>query len=223
MKPLIISIVVCLCLSSGFSQSKPYLTSGAEFIFSFANIDQAGNPGNTNLRFAPFINLQCMVNKDISEKFGLFSGLAIRNVGYRMDGYKDPSDNLLYKKTFRSYNLGIPIGFKVGNLNSMFLYGGYEFELGMIYKEKTYEDGDKIDKITGWFSSRQNLDQHSLLVGIQFPYGANLKFKYYLSEFHNQNYTNTAGLKPYAGLQSHVFYFSLSFFLFKDTAFYIYH
>jgi len=55
------------------------------------------------------------------------------------------------------------------------------------------------------------------MAGIQFPYGANLKFKYYLSEFHNQDYMNGAGVKPYAGLSSHVYYFSLSFFLFKNT------
>jgi len=44
------------------------------------------------------------------------------------------------------------------------------FSFGNI--EKTYEDGDKVNKITGWFRSRQNVWQSSLMVGVQFPYGA---------------------------------------------------
>ena len=86
----------------------------------------------------------------------------------------------------------------------------------MAYKEKTYEGGDKIDKITGWFSNREELFQHGFFAGIQFPYGANLKFKYYLSEFHNRDYTNNAGIKPYGALKTNIYYFSLSFFLFKN-------
>ena len=116
----------------------------------------------------------------MDENFGLWNGLAVRNVGYIISDYTDPSDNLSYKKKFRSYNLGIPLGIKIGNLDRIFFYGGYEIELAMAYKEKTYENGDRINKITGWFSNRQELFQHGFLAGIQFPYGANLKFKYYL-------------------------------------------
>jgi hypothetical protein len=223
MKNFISTSLLSLCLVvSGFSQSKPYFTSGAEFIFAFGNIDQSGAKGNSLLRFTPVINLQAMINKDVSEKFGLFSGLAVRSVGYRMDDYKNPEDNLLYKKMFRSYNFGIPVGFKFGNLDKFFLYAGYEGEVGITYKEKTFDGGDKIDKITGWFSNRQNLFQHGFLVGVQLPYGGNLKFKYYLSEFHNRDFVTTSGVKPYANLDTHVFYFSLNFFLFKNTDVYIY-
>src|SRR4051812_16967030 len=72
------------CTIPAFGQSKPYVTSGAEFIFSFADINSSTGNGNTILRFAPVINLQSMLNKDVSTHFGLFTGLAIRNVGYRM-------------------------------------------------------------------------------------------------------------------------------------------
>ena len=208
--------------SAGFSQPKSYVTSGAEFIFSFADIEHKTGEPTTLLRFAPIINLQGMLNQDLSEQFGLFTGLAVRNVGYRMDGYKDPTDNIMYRKAFRSYNLGVPVGIKFGNLKSLFFYAGYEFEVAMAYKEKTYEDGDKIAKITGWFSDRQNIWQSSVLVGIQFPYSANLKFKYYFTEFHNQSYTTSAGFKPYAGLKSNVFYVSLNFFLFRNVKIYYY-
>jgi len=223
MKTIICSAILGLCFSvTGFSQSDVYTTSGGEVIFSFADVSQTGSNANTNLRFAPVINLQTFVHKDFSNSFGLFSGIAVRNVGYRMDGYKDPSDNLTYKKAFRSYNVGIPIGFKIGQMDKIYFYGGYEIELGFLYKEKTYEDGDKVDKITGWFSSRQNVWQSSLMAGVQLPYGANIKFKYYLTEFHNRDYTNSSGIKPYADLNSQVFYFSLSFMLFRNTEIYIY-
>jgi len=224
--------VMCLVLSSlslaihcfgqsKASQSKVYVTSGGELIFSLANIEQNGTSEGSMLRFSPVINLQAMLNKDFSQNFGVFTGLALRNVGYISGDYKDPSNDLTYKKKFRSYNLGIPVGLKVGNLDKTFFYGGYEIEFAMAYKEKTYEDGDKTDKITGWFSSRQELFQHGFLVGVQFPYGANLKFKYYLSEFHNRDYENNAGIKPYGVLKSNIYYFSICFFLFKDLDFYI--
>ena len=219
-------ILTCLAVFSlsftvhCFSQSKErlskaYVTSGGELIFSLASIEQNGNNESSTLRFSPVVNLQLLVNKDLSKNFGLFAGLALRNVGYIMNDYID-SNGLQYKKKFRSYNIGIPFGFKVGNLDKTFLYAGYEIEFPVTYKEKTYDGGDKIDKITGWFSSRQELFQHGFLVGVQFPYAVILKFKYYLSEFHNRDYATNAGVKPYAGLKSNIYYFSLSFFLFRN-------
>lgn len=222
MKRIIFLTLISLCLAvKGFNQnleskSKPYVTYGAEIIFSFADVEQNGNSLSSILRFSPVVNLQTMLNKDISHKFGLFTGLGLRNVGYITNDYKDPSNGLTYKKKFRSYNVGLPVGFKIGNLEKTFFYGGYEIELAVSYKEKTYVSDDKTNKLTGWFSERQELFQHGFLAGIQFPYGANLKFKYYLSEFHNQDYTNNAGVKPYAGLKSNIFYFSLNFYLFKN-------
>jgi len=210
-----------LCFSqSKESPSKAYVTSGGELIFSLASIEQNGNNENATLRFSHVVNFQVMVNKDLSKNFGLFGGLALRNVGYIMNDYID-SNGLEYKKKFRSYNIGISFGLKVGNLDKTFFYGGYEIEFPISYKEKTYDGGDKIDKITGWFSNRQESFQHGFFVGIQFPYATSLKFKYYLSEFHNRDYTTNAGVKPYAGLKTNIYYFSLSFFLFRNLDVYI--
>src|SRR6187455_2951385 len=138
----------------------------------------------------------------------------------KSNAYKDPSNNLVYKKKFRTYNLALPVGIKVGDLDKTFFYGGYEVELAFSYKEKTYEGGDKIDKISGWFSDRNELFQHGFLAGVQFPRGVNVKFKYYLSEFHNEDYTTNANVKPYAGLKTNIFYVSLNFFLFKNLDMY---
>ena len=134
------------------NNSKPYVTSGGELIFSFANVEQKGNSLNTPVRFSPVFNLQVMVNQDLNKNVGLFTGLAVRNVGYIVTDYVDPSNSLEYKKKFRTYNLALPLGFKAGNLEKTFFYGGYEVELAFAYKEKTYVGGDKTNKISGWFS-----------------------------------------------------------------------
>jgi hypothetical protein len=223
MKKLTFLIAFCILTGvSGFAQSKTYVTTGGEMIFSFADITDNGQSAESTLRWAPVVNIQSMLNADISSNVGLFTGIAVRNVGYIYDNYTDPATDAVYKKKFRSYNLGIPVGIKIGNLDKMFIYGGYEVEFPFLYKEKTFDGGDKIDKITGWFSKREEPIQHGFLVGIQFPYGMNVKFKYYLSEFHNQDYIDGAGNKPYAGLNSQVFYFSLSYLMFRNLDFYSY-
>ncbi len=203
------------------SQTSTYTTSGGEMIFSFASIKDNGRTPDAIMRWSPVLNLQSMLNHDVSKHFGLILGLAVRNVGYIYDNYKisgiaNAPDSYV-KKKFRSYNVGLPVGFKIGNLNKAFIYAGYEVEVPFLYKEKTFDGGDKISKITGWFSNRQDLFQHGFFAGIQFPHGLNLKFKYYMSEFHNENFIDSQGSKPYSGLNSHVFYFSLSSFLFKNS------
>jgi len=154
-------------------------------------------------------------NRDVSEKLGFYAGLAVRNVGYILEDYTDPTDQFVYKKKFRTYNLAIPVGVKVGNLSKLFFFGGYAVEFPFAYKEKTFTGGDKIGKITGWFSDRYEGVQHGPHIGIQFPQGLDVKFKYYLSEFHNKDFAeSTNGVQPYKGLESHIFYFSLSWKMF---------
>jgi hypothetical protein len=224
MKRNVTLIVFCLTLAlTAFSQNKTYFSSGGEMIFSFASIDDHGSKEGSVLRWSPVFNIQSMVNLDMSQRFGLFSGLAIRNVGFIYDHYTPPSaakgmqeGSTTFKEKFRTYNLGIPVGFKIGNMNKMFLYAGYEVEFPFHFKEKRFDGGDKIQKTTGWFSNRVEQFQHGFLVGVQFPYGMNLKFKYYLSSFLNQDFVDGSGQKPYEGLDAHVFYFSLCSNLFKN-------
>jgi hypothetical protein len=216
-KALLLCSIMMLLSGAGICQSKVYYSVSGEMIFSFAEMEDQGQEANSLMRWAPVFNIQSFINSDLSEHVGIFSGLAIRNVGYIYDDYQDPEDQVIYKKKFRSYNLAIPVGLKFGNLSKLFFYGGYEIEFPFHYKEKTFDDGDKIDKITGWFSNRQESFQHGFLAGIQFPEGFNLKFKYYLSEFHNQEFENSSGIKPYAGLKSNIFYFALSYAMFQDV------
>ena len=190
-----------------------YTTTSGEWIFSTANIER-----ETTMRFSPFFNLQTMLSFDQSKSFGFFTGLAIRNVGFIFDTSE------AVRKKVRTYNIGIPVGFKIGDMEKTFLYGGYELEIPINYKEKTFIDEEKEDKFNVWFSDRTNPIFHTFMVGIQFAGGTNLKFKYYLTEFFNQDFeatdSNGNRYKPYKGLDANIFYFSLCFELFKDSEFY---
>jgi hypothetical protein len=106
---------------SGFSQSKTYWSSGGEMIFSFASITDKGFDASSNLRWAPVFNLQGTLNNDFNKNFGIFTGLALRNVGYIYDNYTErTSDANTYKKKFRSYNFSLPVGVKIGDLETYF-------------------------------------------------------------------------------------------------------
>ena len=225
MKKIITLAAFCILFTvSSFGQNKSYITSGMEIIFSEATINDTQNPdASSTLRFAPIISGQSMLNIDMSEKFGLFTGLAYRNVGYIYDSYttRDPQAEITtpIKKKFRTYNIGIPVGIKLGNLNNLFFYGGYEIEFPFVYKEKTFNTADEKEQTdVYWFSNRSENIQQSWLVGVQLPYGMNIKFKYYFTEFHNQNF-EANGVKPYAGLNSKIWYISLTANLFKGAQF----
>ncbi len=216
MKQLLLISILFITMIGFAQEKKVYVTSGGEMIFSFAAIDNGGSTDGSVMRWSPVFNLQTYGNYDFSKHAGLIFGGALRNVGFI---YDNPTTG--EKKKYRNYNIGIPVGIKVGNLNKVFFFGGYEIEFPINYKEKTFVDEKKTDKFNVWFSSRVPSYYHSVFAGIQFPYGLNLKFKYYLSEFFNQNYTESSGNQPYKGLKANVFYFSISTSLFKGHDIYM--
>ncbi|MFC2125169.1 hypothetical protein ACFLU5_10185 [Bacteroidota bacterium] len=225
-KSILSSIIILLLLNSKLIGQDIYTTSAWEMIFSFADVTQNGYPADNIIRWAPVFNSQTMLNVDLSEYLGVFTGLGIRNVGLI---YDDPEiKNVKYK--YRNYTLGIPAGIKLGKLDGIFVYGGYEIEFPFHFKEKFFVNGKKEEKNRYWFSDRSERVFHTLLVGIQFPYGANLKFKYYLTNFFNQDFEATrlddSGspeiYRPYAEHEAYIFFFSLSFNLFKNTKLYYY-
>lgn len=197
-----------------------YTTTSGELIFSFANINYLGSEEPSVIRFSPVFNIQNWVNIDKSENFGIFTGFSVRNVGFIYDVPDQPGVRMKH----RTYNLGIPIGFKLGNLSDKFIFAGYELEIPFNYKEKTFVDEDKTEKKDIWFSNRVNTFNHTLMAGVQLPYGATLKFKYYLTNFFNKDYEESDGqggtIKPYASSDYNIFYFSLSFGLLKNSDFY---
>jgi hypothetical protein len=227
MKSGFIAVAMMAIAASTLAQEKNvYTTTSGELIFSFASVVDNGSEEGSILRFSPVFNIQSWVNIDQSDHFGIFTGLSIRNVGFIYDvpdnspvKYDYPDETNVRKK-FRTYNLGIPVGIKLGNLSDKFVFVGYELEIPINYKEKTFINEDKQDKDNIWFSSRTNTFNHSLMAGIQLPYGATLKFKYYLTNFFNKDFEASDGqggtIKPYQNVDVNVFYFSLSFGLLKN-------
>jgi hypothetical protein len=199
-------------------EDKVYTTTSGELIFSFANVDYNGREDGGVMRFSPVVNIQNWLNFDRSDQLGFFTGLSLRNIGFIYD-----VDQTTRKK-YRTYNIGIPVGVKVGDLSDTFLFFGYELEIPIHYKEKTFIDEDKDDKKTVWFTGRVPTVNHSLMAGVQLPHGATLKFKYYLTNFFDEDFKASDGqggtYKPFEGVDVNIFYVSLSFGLLKDTGFY---
>jgi hypothetical protein len=205
-------IVFMISMSAlSYGQSGWYSTSGSETIFSFP-IFKDQNQETTVVRFAPVLNVQYLMNKDLGKSFGIFTGLALRNVGFIAD---DPADGNIRKK-FRTYNLAVPVGIKLGNMNKLMLYGGVDFEYAFNYKEKTFVDDSK-SKDVAWFSNRHRQFMPAVHAGFQFATGLNIKFKYYLNSFFNPDRSDYAA--NYERFDANVFYVSLNSNLFKGTKF----
>ncbi|MEM6831775.1 MAG: hypothetical protein AAF551_14790, partial [Bacteroidota bacterium] len=228
-----------------WEQKSSYFSFEGEMIFSLAEIEESTVLSyEQNLRWSPVFNLAWHYNYDVNDFVGFNIGLGIRNVGFiakadpvniEVDGEvitvgMDIEDNDIDRVKYRNYNLGIPIGFKVGRLDQkrpLFLFAGYEIEFPFHYKEKEFDGNDKLRKRTDWFSPKTNNFQQAAFVGFQLPQGFSLKFKYYLTDFFDSDFEQfvevdgvdvsaTTRYKPFENFNAQVFYMSLTWFPFED-------
>ncbi|MFY8020952.1 MAG: hypothetical protein ACOVP1_07135 [Bacteroidia bacterium] len=187
------------------AQVKTYGTSETELIFSFADYRKAGQSINTPLRFSCFLHLGNLYHMDLNKNFGLFTGYGLRNIGFS----STEGDSTIKR---RNYYLGVPVGIKIGEVgNGTYVYLGAEAELALNYKEKLFVAGKKIEsaKFNTWFSERTNLFMPSVFLGLNTKSGMNVKFRYYLQDFYNKNFTEN-GVKIYNNVESsQIFYFSI--------------
>ncbi len=211
---LLVAVVFIASFQSIKAQKSVYTTSGGEMIFQMSELDHNGSVP-TNVRWTVFLHLGSYVHMDLTDNIGFYSGLAVRNVGFIVNEV-DFDSNLPVKTIRRTYNLGIPLAFKLGSFDKQFyIFGGGEYEWMFHYKEKSWVDGDgsrsgtKV-KYTEWFSQRVNALMPSLFVGLQFPAGFNVKFKYYMRNYMNQNYTHATQGKIYSDFDVKLYYISLS-------------
>lgn len=191
-----------------------YGSSGGEWLLSSPILDVNGSDRGGVLRFAPFVNVQGMLNYDLSDHAGVFIGLSLRNLGFIYDA----PDGFRYK--FRTYNAGIPVGFKLGRMHKTLFFAGYELELPFNYKEKRFANERKEDKFNVWFSERTEPFFQSFFIGVQGPGKSTLTMRYYLSNFHNTNFKenkNNVETRPYAGYNSNLVLVSLGFGLFDGA------
>lgn len=196
--------VSALIFCTAASAQRPYVTSDGEFIFGFASINKNGTEDSAIPRFTMFFHAQWLAHFDQGENVGFFTGLSLRNVGFIYE------ENEANRKKFRTYNLGVPVGIKIGDMDNFYVFGGYELELPFNYKEKTFVNDEKVDKFNVWFSRRTPTFYHTLFAGIRFPRGMSLKFKYYMTPFFNKNYTLADGTQPYQSFEVNTFHISIS-------------
>ncbi len=191
-----------------------YWSSGSEWLFSAPMLDVNGSDRGGVVRFAPFFNAQSMLNYDVSDHAGFFIGLSLRNLGFIYDA----PDGFRYK--FRTYNGGIPIGFKLGRMHETLFFAGYEIELPFNYKEKRFLNERKDDKFNVWLSDRTEPFFQSVFIGVQGPGHSTLTLRYYLTNFHNTDfmeYQDNVVSRPYSGLNSNLVVVSLGVGLFDGT------
>lgn len=194
MKKLVFSLSTILICVSAQAQITKYRTSNSEIGLSYALIDDI-NDGNVIPRFSYWFNFQEAYNFDFGGTFGLFAGFSVRNVGFIVNY----NDSMQTKKKYRTYNLGIPLGFKIGNLaadDKFYFFAGGEIEFPLHFKEKTFYNDKKQFKYGEWISERTNLLQPSVFLGVNFPSQWSIKLKYYFMDYMNAGYDYYVGTLP---------------------------
>jgi hypothetical protein len=201
----LIILLVIVFTSNAQAQRKAYLTSGGEVIFSWGDLKfteayAQANPEakilSTPTRFTCVFHFGEFAHLNLNNFVGFYTGIGMRNIGFITNEVLPNPENA--GSTFdakvirRTYNLGIPLAMKIGSFKDNFhVYLGGEYEWAFHYKEKYWRahsrDGEKT-KTTKWWPGQVTSFIPSAFVGVQFPKGINLKFKYYLDNMLNHNY-----------------------------------
>ncbi|NOY37267.1 MAG: hypothetical protein GXO83_06795 [Chlorobi bacterium] len=196
-------VLTVISISISIQAQTTYFTNGGELLFQFANVTDQGNSLNDEMRFTLFFHTGSYFHVDFNPIMGIYTGTAVRNVGYIVSEGQTTTKR-------RAYSLGVPLALKLGIMKrGTYLFAGGEYEWFFHYKEKILEGGRKT-KYREWFSPRVNTFVPSFFAGIQLKGGMNIKAKFYLDNFMNQDFRDVNGDYPYRNLTTGMFYFSLS-------------
>ena len=220
---IITLLIAPVLFTTPANSQEVYAISSWESLFQWAEVPATPQAGvtaiNEQLRYTIFLNVGQYWHVDFNNAIGLYSGLAIRNVGFIYD------TDIPTKTIRRSYNLGIPLALKLGVFDKhLYIFGGAEYELLFHYKEKQWASTDRSGgKISDneWFSNKTKRFVPAVFGGIQFPGGFNVKYKYYLENFMNSSFVGTDLNVPdvsyanYENIQMH--YISISWQIRTDT------
>lgn len=187
-------------------KNKWYITRGGDAgLISFSNVSRNGKMLNNVPRFTAFLNTGTSFNYDFSPNVGFFTGINGKNIGV----IYDDTANIRWKR--RVLALGVPVGFKFGNLKKHnFFYLGGQADFAINYKQKKFVDGDKVEKSNDWFGKQTPRFMPSVFAGFQTNRKLGLKAQYFINNFFNQDYTE-GNIKPFAGMEANVFFLTLSY------------
>jgi hypothetical protein len=165
-------------------------------IFSTALMQRTGESQKmSTLRFSYVLNFGFNLNYDFSKHAGLFTGIGIKNIGF----IEKVQDSTIKR---RVYTIGIPLGIKFGNLQSRnfgFIGGGIDMPFN--YREKGFVKRNKKEKMSEWFSDRNETFMPYVFAGLSVKPGITAKIQYYPGDFLNTDFKETKNgvtYKPYA-------------------------
>lgn len=199
-----------------------YYENNYEFLFQFGFIETE-QPQPVTLRFSGFYHTEELMHIDFGTRFGMYSGVGIRNVGL-----VETNNNTDYKIKRRTYMLGVPLALKIGGMKSKkYLILGGEMELAFHYKQKLFIPGYKKEVEKEWFSNRINMWHPSIFAGIKFKERVSFRAKYYFQNFLNQEFQgidfkrieNYQQIAYDRYVKSNIFYLSLVFHLSDEGVF----
>ncbi len=185
-----------------------YFSNGLDAgILSAASIEKPGtNRELSHLRFSFIANLALHFNYDFDPGFGMFIGLGIKNIGFT----ESIGDSIIKR---RVYTIGVPIGFKVGDIMGRnYVFGGGGVDVPFNYREKGIKDRHKT-RSSEFFSDKTASVMPYLFAGACLKPGITLKGQFYPSNFFNVDYeeANAAGVttRPFRGYDARLLLLSL--------------
>jgi len=169
-------------------------------------------PTNTlgTVRFTGFPNVGFQFNFNFDDRFGIFTGIDVKNLGFIDFTYADST----VKR--RSYNIGIPLGIKIGNMNDKKAYGffGAGIDKPFNYKQKQYMvRAHKLTRFNEWYSEATPPIMPYLFIGAGINQGAMFKLQYYPGNFLNPNYKDENGRLINYGYNVRILAFSIGYWI----------
>jgi len=175
-------------------------------IFSSAVMERPGDRRELSpVRFS-MLNFGYHFNYDFDEHFGIFTGLGIKNIGF----IEKNGDSTTKR---RVYTVGLPLGFKLGNLQKKhygFIGGGVDFPIN--YREKRFVKRNDKYKFNEFFSDRTEAYMPYIFAGISCGTGTTIKAQYYPGNFFNTGFeedNNGRTVQPYRAYRVNLVYITV--------------
>jgi hypothetical protein len=153
-----------------------------------------------------FLNAGFTFNWNLGRHFGIYTGIDVKNIGFIE---KNAGGEIVKQRT---YNLGVPLGIKIGNMVDkkfyVFLGGGADAPLN--YREKTFVIRSQKTKFSEWFSQRTPSVMPYVFAGFAVSPGISFKIQYYPTNFLNPNFTDN-GVQPYTGYNVNLILLSIGY------------
>ena len=218
-KQALLFILIC-CVCAAQAQDLVPIPTKTKSLYSnwvmdlslqFANKQlKTENESEITARSIVFTNFTNFTHCNISNNFGLMSGIGLRNIGIR--ARNETIEDVVYKRTVRRvYTLNASLAAKLGSFSKhCFVYGGGEYDLAFHFRQRLKTKTNSQIKQGEWFSNATNRFLPSVFIGVQLPKGLNVKCSYYFNDFFNKNYKGKIDNFP-VYTQSHMINIAVSF------------